>query len=46
MEENLYDEFGNYIGEEVCDEEEDDDEDWLGELVKTELEVKTEMSWR
>jgi len=31
MDENLYDEFGNYIGPEVEDEEEDD-EDFLGEM--------------
>jgi len=33
MEENLYDEFGNYIGPDVEEEDEDEeDEDWLGGL--------------
>jgi U5 small nuclear ribonucleoprotein component len=32
MEENLYDEFGNYVGPEIDDEEEDEDEDWLDGL--------------
>jgi len=31
MEENLYDEFGNYIGPEIEDEE-DEDEEWMGVL--------------
>mmetsp|Transcript_60870 Transcript_60870/g.188467 ORF Transcript_60870/g.188467 Transcript_60870/m.188467 type:complete len:986 (+) Transcript_60870:87-3044(+) len=36
MEENLYDEFGNYIGPEIEDEEEEDDEEWLGVLDEQE----------
>jgi len=32
MEENLYDEFGNYIGPEVEDDEDEEDDDWLGGL--------------
>jgi len=37
MEENLYDEFGNYIGPEVEDEDEDEeDEDFLGGLDEDE----------
>jgi U5 small nuclear ribonucleoprotein component len=32
MDENLYDEFGNYIGPEVEDDEDEEDEDWLGGL--------------
>jgi U5 small nuclear ribonucleoprotein component len=32
MEENLYDEFGNYIGPEMEDDEEEEDDDWLGGL--------------
>jgi len=32
MEENLYDEFGNYIGPEVDDDEDEEDDDWLGGL--------------
>ena len=30
MEENLYDEFGNYVGPEAEDDEDEEDEDWLG----------------
>eukprot|EP00928_Gymnodinium_smaydae_P051092 TRINITY_DN3461_c0_g2_i1.p1 TRINITY_DN3461_c0_g2~~TRINITY_DN3461_c0_g2_i1.p1 ORF type:complete len:983 (+),score=305.48 TRINITY_DN3461_c0_g2_i1:48-2996(+) len=29
MEENLYDEFGNYVGAEIDDDEDEEDEDWL-----------------
>mmetsp|Transcript_101971 Transcript_101971/g.287841 ORF Transcript_101971/g.287841 Transcript_101971/m.287841 type:complete len:985 (-) Transcript_101971:157-3111(-) len=32
MEENLYDEFGNYVGPEIDEEEEEEDDDWLGGL--------------
>mmetsp|Transcript_30926 Transcript_30926/g.78322 ORF Transcript_30926/g.78322 Transcript_30926/m.78322 type:complete len:988 (-) Transcript_30926:180-3143(-) len=35
MEENLYDEFGNYVGPEIEDDEEDEEDDeWLGGLAK------------
>lgn len=32
MEENLYDEFGNYVGPEIEDEDEEEDEEWMGVL--------------
>ena len=35
MEENLYDEFGNYVGPEIDDDEEEEDEDWLEGLDDT-----------
>eukprot|EP00928_Gymnodinium_smaydae_P051093 TRINITY_DN3461_c0_g3_i1.p1 TRINITY_DN3461_c0_g3~~TRINITY_DN3461_c0_g3_i1.p1 ORF type:complete len:982 (+),score=242.25 TRINITY_DN3461_c0_g3_i1:77-3022(+) len=35
MEENLYDEFGNYVGAEIDDDEDEEDEDWLEGLDDT-----------
>eukprot|EP00929_Paragymnodinium_shiwhaense_P000231 TRINITY_DN100482_c0_g1_i1.p1 TRINITY_DN100482_c0_g1~~TRINITY_DN100482_c0_g1_i1.p1 ORF type:complete len:984 (+),score=344.63 TRINITY_DN100482_c0_g1_i1:96-3047(+) len=32
MEETLYDEFGNYVGPEIEEEDDEEDEDWLGGL--------------